>query len=166
MRTLFVLILGIAIGAAAYYYYEQRPKTFSERAGQFSDSARSSANHAADQARAAAGQLSTGLSEKLREWHLTSDDIRADLAKTGEVVRENAARAKVKVADARIVATIKAKFVLEKDLSASAIAVDSTDGDVTLTGTVASEALIGKAVALALDTDGVQHVKAKLNVSG
>jgi len=164
MRFLFVLILGIAIGAAAFYYYEQRPRTASERMADFSSSARETAQRAADKMRVAAADFSGNFSGKLREWHLTSDDIRADLAKTGEVVRENAARAKVKVADARIVAIIKAKYVLEKDLPASTITVDSSEGDVTLTGTVGSEALVGKAVALALDTDGVQHVKAKLKV--
>jgi osmotically-inducible protein OsmY len=165
MRFLFVLVLGIAIGAAAYYYYERRPQTAQERAVAFADSARDSAQRAADKARVAAHNFSGDFAGKLKEWHLTSDDIRADLAKTGVVVRENAARAKVKVADARIVASIKAKYVLEKDISASAITVDCTEGDVMLTGTVASEDLIGKAVALALDTDGVQHVKAQLKVA-
>jgi len=165
MRILFVFILGIAVGAAAFYYYEQHPTSATTTASGVSRSAQDSAHHAANQARAAASDFSDAFSEKMRDWHLTPDDIRADLAKTGEVVRENAARARVKVGDARIVATIKAKYVLEKDLSASAISVSSVEGDVTLTGTVASDALVGKAVAIALDTDGVDHVRAKLNVA-
>jgi len=57
---------------------------------------------------------------------------------------------------------IKAKYVLDKDLSALDIHVESQDGLVTLTGQVASAAAIGKAVVLALDTAGVHNVTAKL----
>src|SRR2546423_484938 len=42
--------------------------------------------------------------------------------------------------------------------------VGCQDGTITLSGSVASEALIGKAVALALDSEGVRHVKSKLTV--
>jgi len=64
-----------------------------------------------------------------------------------------------------IVTVIKSKYVLDRDLSAVDIHVDARGGDVALVGTVASETLIGRAVALALDTDGVTHVAARLKVS-
>jgi osmotically-inducible protein OsmY len=66
------------------------------------------------------------------------------------------------IGDAAIVGEIKAKYVMDKDLSARDIHVDCTDGYVTLSGTVASPDLIGKAVVLALDTHGVRNVTAKL----
>jgi osmotically-inducible protein OsmY len=101
-------------------------------------------------------------SEQLRRWHLTSDDIKDDLARTGQVVRANARVAGERISDARILTVIKAKYVLDRDLSARDIAVEVNDGDVALAGTVPSTELIGKAVALALDTDGVRHVAARL----
>ena len=164
MKTLFVLLVGIAIGAAALYYYQQSPRPASV-ATSASTSARETADAAVAKSRAVAANVSDAISDKIQAWHLTPDDIKADLAKTGQVARQNAARAKEKVADVRIVAAIKAKYVLDRDLSANAINVDSTNGDVTLGGTVASENLVGKAVALALDTEGVHHVAAKLTVA-
>src|ERR1700676_917130 len=60
---------------------------------------------------------------------------------------------------------IKAKYVLDHDLSAIDISVDSQDGDVALGGTVSSPELVGKAVVLALDTDGVRGVTSKITVT-
>jgi len=168
MRILLVFVFGVALGALGYYLYEARPQSASAAAvdsgRKFSDNARDAARTAANRTREFASEMSETLGEKISAWHLTRDDIRGDLAKTGEVVRNNAARAGEKMADARIVAVIKAKFVLDRDLSVHAIDVRSENGDVTLTGNVASEALIGKAVAHALDTEGVHHVVAKLRV--
>jgi osmotically-inducible protein OsmY len=59
---------------------------------------------------------------------------------------------------------VKAKYTLDKELSARTIEVSADNGLVTLRGTAPSEALIGKAVGLALDTDGVTQVKSLLTV--
>lgn len=166
MRFLFVFILGLTLGALALYYYEHRavPANVSATASASSSSARDAANRAADKTRAAAADFSETFAQKLRDWHLTSADIHADLARGKDIARQNASRASEKVSDVRIAAMIKAKYVLDRDLSAGAISVESRGGDVTLSGTVASEALVGRAVGLALDTDGVHHVTAKLQV--
>lgn len=169
MRFLFVFLLGLTLGALALYYYEHGPEHSREALGanasDLSGSARDAAGKAAAKTRAAGSEVSEGFSRKLRDWHLTSEDIHADLAKGGEIARQNAARAREEISDVRIVAMIKAKYVLDRDLSAKSITVESHEGDVTLTGTVGSESLIGKAVGLALDTDGVRHVKAKLTAT-
>jgi osmotically-inducible protein OsmY len=165
MKTIFVLAIGIALGAFGYYWYESQPSSrhFGTPSGaQISSSARDAADTAVSKTKSFASDVSGTLREKMRDWHLTSDDIHSDLAKTGEVVRENTARLREKVSDVRIVAVIKAKYVLDRDLSATSISVESTNGDVVLAGTVAAENLVGKAVALALDTEGVHHVKARL----
>ena len=165
MRTLFVFVVGIAVGAFALYYYEHNPGAGRSGAVALSGSARDAAGNAAVESRAAANRFSAALNDKIREWHLTREDIHADLQRGGEIVRQNTERAREKVADVRIVAVIKAKYLLDRDLSATAITVDSKEGDVTLNGSAASEELIGRAVALALDTDGVHHVTAKLRVA-
>lgn len=166
MKTLFVLLVGIAIGAAGMYYYLGQPRTPGPTAVESdpSLSARDATDRAIARTRAVASDMSDALSEKMKEWKLTPADIRADLSRGGEIARQKTAVARERVADVRIIAMIKAKFVLDRDLSVTSIDVSSNDGKVVLTGTVASEALIGKAVAHALDTDGVQNVNAKLTV--
>ena len=106
------------------------------------------------------------LDQKLKDWKLTPEDIKSDLAKTGQVVRERSAAVASKIDDARVVTVIKAKYVLDADLSALAIEVASDHGAVTLTGSVKTPELVGRATALALDTHGVHKVVARLTVSG
>lgn len=163
MKTLLVFVLGVAVGASAFYLCQTQTGA-SATASHVGTSAREMADRAIEKTRAAAANVSDALARKMEEWHLTPAEIRSELAKTGAVVRENTARARERVTDARIIAVIKAKFVLDRDLSANAIDVDCRDGSVTLSGTVASETLIGRAVALALDTAGVHHVTSKLAV--
>jgi hyperosmotically inducible periplasmic protein len=100
----------------------------------------------------------------LATWHLTPDEVRADLARTGEIVRTKAEAIGRQLSDARIVALIKAKYVLDRNLSSSSIAVESHGGAVVLRGEVPTSALAGRAVMLALDTDGVRSVAAHLKV--
>jgi len=143
MKFIFVFILGFALGAYVFTYYPPYDR------------------HAST----AAHDTRDAIDDKIQQWHLRPDDIRADLSKTGEVVRTQAKTVGSKIDDARIVTVIKSKYVLDRDLSAVDIHVDARGGDVALVGTVASETLIGRAVALALDTDGVTHVAARLKVS-
>lgn len=164
MRTLFVLIVGIVLGALGYYVYETQPQFVGHASPPPSKSARDTANDMVARGRSFASDASDRFAQKLREWHLTGPDIHADLQKTGEVARQNTARIRERVSDARIVAVIKAKIVLDRDLSVNSIQVESRDGNVTLTGTVTAEDLIGRAVGDALDTDGVQHVTSRLKV--
>lgn len=79
-------------------------------------------------------------------------------------MRNKAVAAGERISDARVVALVKAKYVLAGDLSAIDIGVECHNGEVTLTGVVASPELIGRAIALALDTTGVHNVASKLTV--
>ena len=67
-------------------------------------------------------------------------------------------------ADARIVTAIKAKYAADPDLSVWKISVSCDQGRVSLSGTVSAEDDIGKAVALALDVDGVRDVTSTITV--
>ncbi len=122
-----------------------------------------------DQARDAAATARDNAADKLDEWNLTGSDIKEDLARTGEVVRAKARAAgeslAVTASKAKVIGTVKAKYALDRELSARAVDIDFDAGRVTLRGTVPSEALIGKAVALALDTDGVTEVRSLLTVA-
>ncbi len=167
MRGILIFLLGIIVGAAGLYYYQTHngPEVgVRSTARTVEDDSASTADHA----RASASNAKDRLNDKLSDWHLTGSDIRDDLSRTGEVVRTKAREAGATIASAasntRVVAVIKAKYTLDKELSARAIEVSADNGLVTLRGTAPSEALIGKAVAFALDTDGVTQVKSLLTV--
>ena len=134
MKCVVVFVLGVLAGAFGLRYYELH------------EAARASAE--ADLAR----------------WHLAPGEVQADLARTGEVVRSRALAVGGDISDVRIAAVIKAKYVLDRDLSATDIHVECRDGSVDLDGTVSSPELVGRAVMLALETDGVRHVTARLAV--
>ena len=68
------------------------------------------------------------------------------------------------MADGWITMKIHSQFVPEDALEDSDIDVDTTNGVVTLTGTVATEAGRTRAVAIAKATDGVKSVNDKLKV--
>lgn len=116
----------------------------------------------------AAGDAKDAIAAKLTEWNLTPSDIKTDLEKSGRVVRDKTLAAGEKVGgaldNARIVTVINGKYVAESDLSALKIDVDAADGVVTLKGTAASVELIGRAIAIALDTDGVSQVISLLTI--
>lgn len=154
-------------GAFALYVYQQpRPltATAADSGAALSAKARSAAEDVGAKTRDTAERVKDSVAEKLVEWHLTGDDIKADLAKTGQVVRTKTAAMGDRISDARIVAVVKAKFVLDRDLSALDVNIDCTDGEVVLNGVVATPELIGRATALALETDGVHRVTSKLKV--
>jgi osmotically-inducible protein OsmY len=105
---------------------------------------------------------------KLDTLDLHGDQIKEELSKTGEVIRREAhdiGDAAVNAAsDARAVTEIKAKYAEDSTLSVWKISVSCSQGHVTLSGTVSSPEDIGKAVALALDADGVRDVTSTLQV--
>jgi len=166
MRGILIFLLGIIAGAAGLYYYQTHNlgETTHSTARHVEDDSASAADRVRDSAESAKDRLG----DKLRDWHLTGSDIRDDLSRTGQVVRtkgsEVGSRIASAVSNARVVAVVKAKYTLDKELSARSIEVSADNGLVTLRGTAPSEALIGKAVGLALDTDGVTQVKSLLTV--
>jgi hypothetical protein len=105
---------------------------------------------------------------QLAEWHLNGDEIREELGRTGKVLRRQVSDFGVAMAsassDTAITAKIKAKYALERDLSIFGISVNTTDGRVTLAGNVTSHRQIGRAMLIALKTDGVREVNSTLQV--
>lgn len=169
----FIFLLGIAIGAAGYHYYHMPACTAQNAAGEKKHPADSPATGApaadnrsfAEKARDGALAAKEGIGHKLVEWHLTPGEINQELEKTGRVVRTKAAAAGQSLSNARIVAVIKGKYALNDDLSARTINIDAEAGKVTLRGTVKSHELIARAIALALETDGVTAVDSQLTVA-
>lgn len=151
MKTLLVLIIGAAIGIAGYIFFRESHKSPLERAG--------------DRISEGASDLKDKVSDK---FDLDTNEIKAELARTGKVIRKKAEQAKTAIVDAstdaRITTEIKGKFAVESDLSTLKISVNTTDGVVTLSGTVSSAEAIQKAMKIALAVDGVSQVVSTLQV--
>ena len=157
MKVFFGLVLGMAIGAAAFWY-------FSTDQGR----SRTSPNGSRTQAESPARSAKDAAQDKLRDLGLRTEDIKDELARTGQIVRRKAREAGQAIADAtadaRTTAAIKGKLLTDRDLSAVSISVNTTGGIVTLSGSVSSPEHIGKAVLLAMETDGVREVVSTLQV--
>ena len=142
--------------------------TLSQKAGETAEQVKDTAVKVATDVKDAAVDAKDAVAAKIVEWKLTPSDIKADLEKSGRVVREKSVAAGEKsgevISDARIVTVINGKLLAASDLSVFKINVDADKGIVSLTGTVKSPELIGRAIALALDTDGVTQVVSLLTI--
>jgi hyperosmotically inducible periplasmic protein len=158
------LIFGVVLGAAGYWFLETKAREHPEA----EQRAEAAATQAQTSASDAGRHLSEAFNAKLETLELRSPQIKDELARTGKIVRRNARDFGDQVADAaadtRIIAAIKAKYAADSDLSVWQISVSCDLGRVTLAGTVSAEENIGKAVALALETDGVRDVTSTLAV--
>ena len=155
MKTFLALVIGVAIGVAAFWVYN------TNQGGTIVRDTASKLDQTAKQAR-------TGIQEQLRTLNLTPDDIKEELARSGQVVRRKAEQAGQAIADAtadaRITAAIKAKLIAHKDLSAVDISVNTTAGVVTLSGAVNTREEISEAMLLVMETDGVREVISTLQL--
>ncbi len=70
------------------------------------------------------------------------------------------------VDDATITGEIKGKILKDPDLKVLAIHVQTTEGNVTLSGAVPSTTVADRAVSLAKSTKGVKSVRSNLKVGG
>jgi hypothetical protein len=165
MRSFFTgLLLGLILGVAGYWFVQSKAREH--------PAAEQRAEVAAAQAGSSASEtgqhLAEALKAKLETLDLRSGQIQDELARTGKIVRRKTSQLGEQVADAaedaRIVAAIKARFAAEPDLSVWKIPVSSDQGHVTLSGSVSAEGDIGKAVALALEADGVRDVTSTIAV--
>lgn len=155
MRILLALILGVVVGAVAVWFY-----TGNQSSSQIRDLER--------QLEGSARSAGDALQEKLRALDLRSEDVKDELARTGQVVRRKARDAGAAIADAtadaRITAAIKGKLLADRELSGLSISVSTSDAVVTLAGTVPTPEHISKAMLLAMETDGVREVVSALRV--
>ncbi len=151
MKNTFIsFLIGVLVGIAGHWYYAQP------------DSKRTVAD-AQESVRNSASSARQSIKDTF-----DTDTIRDELARTGKVIREKAAKTGEAITDAaanaRSTATIKARLLKESSLASLSIHVDTTDGVVTLSGTVPSHEAIAKAMEIAMDTEGVQKVVSTLQI--
>jgi hyperosmotically inducible protein len=155
MKTFLTLVLIGLLAAGAFWYFTEGRK-------------RSDVQDAQHELASGAERMKDAIQDKLKDFSLRTDDIKEELSRSGKVVRQKARQAGAAVADAtadlRVSAAIKAKLVADPDLSALSISVNVTDGVVTLSGSVSSHEHIGKAILLALESEGVREVISTLQV--
>src|SRR5438874_12557627 len=155
MKAFFVLLIGIILGGVAVWVYTTKE-------------GKSAARSTGEQIESTTKSVGDTIQEKLRVLDLRPEQVKEDLARTGQVVRRKTREAGQAIADAtadaRITGAIKGKLVGSRDLSALSISVNTTAGVVTLSGTVSSPEDISKAMLLAMDTDGVTEVISTLQV--
>ena len=146
MKAFLCFILGLVAGVAGHAYFAQTPSPTTV---------------------AGAREGTTDVQRAVKET-FDSTTIKDELAKTGKVIREKARQAGAVISDAtanaRTTASIKTRLVEDKGLSAFKIDVDTTDGVVTMSGTVGSYEEIDRAIKVALDTAGVYKVVSTLQV--
>ena len=108
MRTLLAMALGLTLGGAAVWFYINYGKDLRlQSAGQKVETAAKSVRNAS--------------TNELQVLHLRPDDIKDELARSGQVVRRAASDAGRAIADAtadaRVTAAIKGKLLASRDLS-------------------------------------------------
>lgn len=109
------------------------------------------------------------VSSRITEWRLSANEIQKDLDSGAVIVRtkESVVGAPTGNSDDSVIETmVKGKLQSDKDVASSSIDVDAKNGEVTLKGTADSADHVGRAIALALDTQGVTKVSSEIKVSG
>ena len=89
--------------------------------------------------------------------------IKEGSTEAGQQIAGKAGNLGVKIEDTSITSAIKMKFANDDLVSASEINVDTTNGHVTLTGSVGSEAEAIRALQLGHSVVGVKSVYSKLH---
>ena len=153
MKTFIVVLLAVVIGIGiGWYFHDNQLKSGSNNLGdKIKDSTQSARDTIAD------------------EWQkIKTEDITNELAKTGQVIREKAHAAGQAIADAtadaRITAAIKTKLAADSGLASFSISVNTTQGVVTLAGSVPSADHISQAISIATEVDGVTKVISTLQI--
>jgi len=158
------LILGIVLGAVGFWFVQKKAHEHPEAEQRYEQSAAQLRGNATE----AAHNMSDALRAKLDTLDLRPDQIKEELTRSGKIFRRKAQEGGDPVvsaaSDARVITETKAKYAADATLSAGSISVDCAQGHVALSGTVSSPEEIGRAVAVALDTDGVRDVTSTLEV--
>jgi len=142
-KFLLIFVIGATAGAGGFWFLQQ-------------SNTKSQLAEAKDRVTYAAWKAGKSLQE-------FAGEIKQELSRSGEVVREKTKSTGDSISAATVTATLKSKLLATSGLRG--VGVETTDGVVTLSGEVASHEDIARAMKLALETDGVHKVVSKIQVS-
>jgi osmotically-inducible protein OsmY len=115
-----------------------------------------------------AATTSADVSARITEWRLSATEIQSDLDSGVTIVRtkESIVGAPTgRMDDEMLEKSVTEKLQADSEVSKAMIDVEAKDGEVTLKGTVESADHVGRAIALALDSEGVNKVSSEIKVS-
>jgi osmotically-inducible protein OsmY len=104
---------------------------------------------------------------RISEWRLSSSEIQGDLDRGVTIVRtkDTVVGAPTGSTDDDVLKTmVKGKLQADSETSKASIEVDAKNGEVMLKGTADKADLVGRAIALALDTQGVTKVSSEIKL--
>jgi hyperosmotically inducible periplasmic protein len=137
--------LGVAVLAAACDRAQE------DRAAQNASEAVRSANQALSKAEEVAREGARETGEFAR--------------KAGEVIKEGAQTSGRLLSDGGLTAQVKTALLADDGVSGTSIDVDTTGGVVTLTGRLANQAQVERALTIARGIEGVQRVENRLTAA-
>jgi osmotically-inducible protein OsmY len=108
------------------------------------------------------------VSSRITEWRLGASELQSDLDKGTTIVRtkDSVVGAPTGATDDDVIKTmVKGKLQADSQVSNASIDVDAKNGEVTLKGSADKADIVGRAIALALDTQGVTKVSSDVKVS-
>jgi osmotically-inducible protein OsmY len=108
------------------------------------------------------------ITSRITEWRLGATELQADLDRGVTIVRtkDTVVGAPTGSTDDEVIETmVKGKLQADSETAKASIEVDAKNGEVMLKGSADSAALVGRAMALALDTQGVTKVSSDIKVS-
>lgn len=126
-----------------------------------------SLERAGDRAANAMSNMANDVSAKLTEWRLSNSDIQADLAADRDIVRTRtgAGAPTGNMDKSTLQSAVEGRIKADSDLANLKLDVNAKDnGEIQLEGKALTADQVGRAIALALDTDGVSKVTSKIDL--
>ncbi len=115
---------------------------------------------------AAVAPSATAIEGRLKEWHLLPADIADDLRAGRPITRTRplSAADDNPMADEALLTLINNRLVADADTGRVTTQLKIAHGELTIRGAASSEGLIGRVIAVALDTNGVTQVTSELKI--
>lgn len=111
------------------------------------------------------------VSSRVSEWRLSASDIQNDIDAGTPITRTSSSASAFTPTSTpstdgfSLGNVVKGRLASDRQLAAADIQAEATGSEVRLSGNVASAELVGRAIAIALDTPGVSSVTSNLKLS-
>ncbi len=166
LLSAFVVLSALGAGACKNPAVKEQTRQAGEAikaAGKETGEAVTAAGNAAvAETKAAVDQAGGAIQEAGQEVSASAQKAGKDMAAAAERAGDSAQK---KIADATVTASIKAQLIVDKEVKAVSIDIDTLGGRVTLKGTAKTAAQRDKAERIARETDGVASVDNRIVVS-